>query len=53
MSWEQLKNIKAQAIADSKKPEVKVPEMCPVDGTRLNVNSKGIRDCPLGNFRWP
>ena len=53
MGWNQLLDIKNQAKADARKPEVRVPEMCPIDGERLEINSKGERNCPMGNFRWP
>lgn len=53
MGWETLADIKAQAVADSRKPDVKVPVSCPIDGELLDVNSKGQRECPMGNYRWP
>ena len=52
MSWEQLQNIhrenKAGAIAYKAEP----PSSCPIDGELLDVATNGIRNCPLGNYRW-
>lgn len=52
MPWEQLKqtiDFNRQARAqDASQP----PEACPIDGTPLEENSEGVRNCPMGNYVW-
>jgi hypothetical protein len=52
MSWEQLdtardRNREAKRVYDQEPPVA-----CPIDGAILEVNSLGVRNCPMGNFRW-
>lgn len=28
------------------------PVECPIDGTPLDVRPDGVRNCPMGNYRW-
>lgn len=28
------------------------PEYCPYDGAILQENDEGVRNCPMGNFRY-
>ncbi len=52
MPWQQLANIieenRRQQAEDARTP----PVACPIDGTPLQVNGRGERNCPLGNFQW-
>ena len=50
MGWYQLiSSIKDNAEnAERDQP----PECCPHDGALLVERADGVRDCPMGNFRW-
>ena len=52
MSWDQLKAITDEAKAVRQKQMSEPPVACPIDGEPLEINSRGVRNCPLGNFRW-
>lgn len=34
-------------------PDPIPPVACPNDGTPLEVNARGERNCPWGDFSWP
>jgi len=52
MSWEQLKEIQDSDRQDQQLKLTQPPESCPIDGEPLEVNSRGARNCPFGNYRW-
>ena len=55
MSWEQLTDIRAvnrQDARDNEREEAK-PDVCPIDGTVLEIREDGVRNCKMGNFSWP
>ena len=52
MSWDQLKAIADEARQAKRDAESTPPTACPIDGEPLDINSRGVRNCPLGNFRW-
>ena len=52
MSWEQLKDILNQN-RDYVREEQGPPTVCPIDGELLEINAKGVRMCPMGNYRYP
>jgi hypothetical protein len=51
MSWEQLiaitKEVRQIAEEDKRKPLLD----CPNCGWPLEVNAKGVKNCPMGDFR--
>jgi hypothetical protein len=52
VSWEQLVDIQ-RTNRDNARAEVqKPPEVCPYDGEPLDINGRGWRNCPLGDYRW-
>jgi len=52
MGWNQLKNIQDENRQIRAEAQTTPPVTCPIDGHILEVNSKGVRNCPLGNYRW-
>jgi len=52
MSWEQLADIRRQDSEEARRTRSEPPTACPLDGTPLEVRSDGIRNCPMGNYRW-
>jgi hypothetical protein len=52
MSWEQLREILDSSKQDQQLTLNQPPESCPIDGEPLEVNSRGVRNCPFGNYRW-
>ncbi len=52
MSWDQLKTILDQAREERANAASEPPVACPIDGEILDVNSRGVRSCPMGNYRW-
>lgn len=52
MSWEQLKAILQTNRQETAEERRQPPETCPIDGTVLDVREDGVRNCPMGNFRW-
>lgn len=51
MSWNDLKAIadEARKLAEAEK---QMPEVaCPVCGTPLDTNSRGVKNCPMGHYR--
>ena len=52
MSWQQLSDIKKRAEEDRREDQVTPPVSCPIDGNRLDVRPDGMRNCPVGNYRW-
>jgi hypothetical protein len=52
MSWEQLQAIVQQRRIDQQQARSDPPQACPIDGQMLESNSRGILNCPLGNYRW-
>lgn len=53
MSWEQLQAIMDENRTEAQAAAIEPPSACPIDGEPLDVNAQGVRNCPLGNFRWP
>jgi len=53
MSWEQLQAILKENRADATRRATEPPVACPIDGTLLVVRADGVRNCPMGNYRWP
>ena len=52
MSWEQLQSIIRQHRTIQSQELSKPPSACPIDGAKLDVHPTGIRNCPLGNYRF-
>lgn len=52
MSWEQLLDIQNQSRDDARREAGEPPIACPIDGTILDIRGDGVRNCPMGNFRW-
>ena len=53
MGWEQLRNTTKENRELAREASQTPPVACPIDGTVLVIRSDGVRDCPMGNFRWP
>lgn len=53
MSFEQLKQIVEDAKHEDQRQRNEPPTACPIDGEPLDIGSNGIRNCPMGNYRWP
>lgn len=52
MSWNQLQSLIDENRSDARVEANTPPTVCPIDGAALNVKADGVRDCPMGNFRW-
>ena len=53
MPWEELQNIIDENIRQREAEAAQPPIACPVDGELLEIQPQtGVRNCPLGNFRW-
>ena len=52
MSWEQLQAILQENRQTGNTADITPPVACPIDGSILEIGPRGIRNCPLGNFRW-
>jgi len=52
MSWKQLQAMITENRAQAEQTASEAPMTCPIDGALLNINSRGERDCPMGNYRW-
>ena len=52
MSWDQYKAIIQQDREEARTQAQTPPDSCPFDGAVLDVRSDGIRNCPMGNYRW-
>ena len=52
MSWEQLQAILQENRQTRNTVDITPPVACPIDGSILEIGPRGIRNCPLGNFRW-
>ena len=53
MGWEQLKAILDENRQRRDRLASEPPIACPIDGSILVVRGDGVRNCPMGNFRWP
>lgn len=51
MSWEQLGETQKINRQERQRDRQEPPLACPIDGELLDVRD-GIRNCPMGNFRW-
>jgi hypothetical protein len=52
MSWDQLKTIIDTNREIREQEANEPPTACPIDGSPLEIRSDGVRNCPMGNFRW-
>lgn len=52
MSWNQLLNIIKENREALEEDRGDPPLVCPLDGELLDINERGTRNCPLGNYRW-
>jgi hypothetical protein len=52
MSWEQLQSIIKQNKTIHTRDMNTPPSACPIDGAVLDVHPNGVRNCPLGNYRF-
>ena len=52
MSWEQLQAIVGQNKEGRLQTADERPVACPLDGTPLDDNGKGVLNCPMGNYTW-
>jgi hypothetical protein len=52
MPWEQLQAILKENRTVRTLENREPPVACPIDGSILEVNSRGHRNCPMGNYRW-
>ena len=52
MSWETLKQVRDFNREARRQDASQPPDACPIDGTPLEENSLGVRNCPMGNYTW-
>ena len=52
MSWEHLSDIMKLNRDEKAQYDQLPPETCPWDGTVLDVNGKGERNCKMGDYFW-
>ncbi len=52
MSWDQLQDIIATNKREQDRERREPPVACPIDGAILDIKN-GVRNCPMGNYRWP
>ena len=52
MGWEQLRSILNENRVEAMREADEPPTVCPVDGAVLDINPRGVRACPLGNYIW-
>lgn len=53
MAWDDLKAILKADKESAREQATRPPDACPIDGTPLEVGKNGVRNCPMGNFRYP
>jgi len=51
VSWYQLRDIADDNRREAERQVPTPPSVCPIDGELLDVRG-GVRNCPLGNYRW-
>lgn len=47
-----LRSLDRASIAAAEIQATKEPVDCPVCGTVLEIDARGRRNCPMGDFRW-
>ncbi len=52
MPYEGLKAIIDQARDEARQQDTEPPNVCPISGTLLDINGRGVRNCPDGDYRW-
>lgn len=53
MSWENLVEIAREIRREQQAERTRVPDVCPIDGSILDVRADGVRNCRMGDFTWP
>ena len=53
MGWEQLSEMLRQNMDAKYQVDSAPPDVCPIDGTFLDIHPDGRRNCPMGNYAWP
>lgn len=51
MSYEQLRQIALENQRLEEDASKRERQACPIDGTPLQRNAKGVLNCPMGNYR--
>ena len=49
--WDTFVEIARENERDARAALMRVPTACPIDGMTLQERG-GIRNCPMGNYRW-
>lgn len=52
MGFETLSEIARENRRREEEARLREPVDCPIDGTPLQVRADGVRNCPMGNYRW-
>jgi hypothetical protein len=52
MSWEQLQDVLQENRTNRRIEAGEPPVACPFDGAILEIHARGVRNCPMGNYRW-
>lgn len=52
MGFETLSEIARENRRLEEEARLRAPVDCPIDGTPLQVRADGVRNCPMGNYRW-
>lgn len=52
MGWRQLEAVIRENREAAEWEARQPPSFCPHDGATLIEGPRGVRDCPMGNYRW-
>ena len=50
--FETLRQIRKENAEAEERATKAGPVACPIDGMPLETNARGVRNCPMGNFRY-
>ena len=53
MPWEQLISAWRDTLRRAEWERDQPPRYCPHDGSVLVEREDGVRNCPMGDYRWP
>ncbi len=52
MSWDQLIAYGQEAARTRQQEANEPPVACPFHGVPLDINARGVRNCPDGDYTW-
>ena len=53
MPWAELRSYLKENRETTAMERREPPVSCPIDGSLLTIRADGVRNCPMGNYRWP